>query len=126
MIDKIGAIIIENKRILVAREYGLDIFFIPGGKRNDGESDLEALEREIVEELGAKIMNPKYHRTYFSEALDGREVRVKAYFVELDGVPKASSEIEEILWVDRNSYKNHKLGKVLMVMIPELIKNEIL
>ncbi len=127
MIDKIGAIIISGNKMLVARTRGLDIFFIPGGKRNDGESDLQALEREIIEELGVKIKNPRYYKTFFAKTHDGNdEVRVKSYFVELDGNPEPNSEIEELLWVDKNDFYKHKLGKILRIMIPELIKDEIL
>ena len=127
MIDKIGAVIINEKRMLVTREKGLDIFFIPGGKREHGENDLQTLEREIIEELGAKIRKPEYHKTFFAVSHDGKdEVRVKAYFVQLDGKPTPNSEIEELLWVDRNNYNNHKLGNILKIMIPELIKDDVL
>ena len=127
MIDKIGAIIIDNGKILVAREYGLDVFFIPGGKRKQGESDLQALEREIIEELGVAIKNPKYYNTFFTRNHDDTdEVRVIAYFAELDGMPIASSEIEELLWIDRNNYGKYKLGNILKAMIPEMIKEGIL
>ena len=127
MIDKIGAIILDSKRMLVARTRGLDTFFIPGGKRKQGENDMQALEREIVEELGAKTVNPKYYNTFFAKSHDDAdEVRVIAYFVELDRVPKASSEIEEILWIDKHNYDNYKLGNILKIMIPEMIKEDIL
>ncbi len=127
MIDKIGAIIIAERRMIVAREKGLDTFFIPGGKRNEGESDLQALEREIIEELGVKIKNPKFYNTFFAHSHDNRdEVRVKAYFVELGGNPEPNSEIEELLWIDRGNYNSYKLGNILKIMIPGLIKDGIL
>ena len=127
MIDKIGAIVVDSKRLLVAREHGLDVFFIPGGTREHRESDLETLEREVLEELSAKVKKSEYYKTFFAAAHHGSEqVQVTAYFVELDGQPAPNSEIEELLWVDRDNYTKHNLGNALKVIIPELIKDGVL
>ena len=127
MIDKIGAIIIDSKKILIAREKGLDIFFIPGGKRKAGESDLDTLTREVREELDVTVKSHKYYKTFFAKNHDGTdEVRVKAYFVDADDHPKPNSEIEELLWINKENSHQYKLGNILKIMVPELIKDEIL
>src|SRR4051794_41926502 len=51
VIDKLAWIRIENGRMLAARSRGRDVYFLPGGKRESGESDEQALIREIGEEL---------------------------------------------------------------------------
>ena len=58
--DQIALILISNEngadasqpgKLLVARSKGKALFYIPGGKRDEGESDHETLCREIDEEL---------------------------------------------------------------------------
>ena len=54
-IDKIAWINIANGRILGARSKGKDTYYLPGGKREPGESDIDTLVREIKEELSVRI-----------------------------------------------------------------------
>ena len=42
---------IEGGRVLCARPRGKDVFYVPGGKREGAETDLQVLLREISEEL---------------------------------------------------------------------------
>ncbi len=50
-IDKIAFIKIEKGKILSTKSKGKNRYYIPGGKREMGESDEETLTREISEEL---------------------------------------------------------------------------
>ena len=45
IIDKLAWIYIQDKRILSTRSKGKDTYYIPGGKREAGETDHEALLR---------------------------------------------------------------------------------
>lgn len=54
IIDKLAWIAIDNKMVLSTRSFGKDKFYIPGGKREAGESDEQALLREIKEELNVE------------------------------------------------------------------------
>jgi 8-oxo-dGTP diphosphatase len=49
LIDKLAWIYIENKHLLSTRSKGKDTYYIPRGKRELGETDQEALLREIKE-----------------------------------------------------------------------------
>ena len=51
MIDTVAWVHLENGRILCARPRGKGVFYVPGGKREGAESDLQTLLREITEEL---------------------------------------------------------------------------
>src|SRR5262249_61290467 len=51
VIDTVAWVHLEDGRILCARPRGKDVFYVPGGKREGMESDLQALEREAAEEL---------------------------------------------------------------------------
>ena len=55
LIDKLAWIEIKDKMILSTKTYGKDKYYIPGGKREKGETDEQALYREIKEELSIDI-----------------------------------------------------------------------
>jgi 8-oxo-dGTP diphosphatase len=124
MIDKIGAVIIKDSKLLAAREQGKGIFFIPGGKREGSESDDEALRREVMEELGTGIKSSSFYRTFTARAsTQDDDVTVNAYFCETENEPKPSGEIEELIWVSRDNYNEINIGNVLKLMIPALIED---
>lgn len=54
-IDKVGLIYSKNGKILGTKAEGKNVYYIPGGKRKDGESDQQTLIRECMEELSVKI-----------------------------------------------------------------------
>ena len=63
MIDKVGGIILKNKKILVQRKKNnREECIIPGGKRKDGESDFETLKRELYEELTVDLVSAEFMR----------------------------------------------------------------
>lgn len=122
MIDKVGAIVIHDRKMLVVREKGMDAFFIPGGKRDGSETDEQTLKREIMEETGASVLSFNFYKEFISAAQASTEkLRVRSYFCTLDKEPKPSGEIEEILWVSKDSKAN--LGHALKVIIPDLAKH---
>ncbi len=55
MIDKLAWLTFKDQQLLCARSHGKHIYYIPGGKREAGESDEAALMREIEEELAVAL-----------------------------------------------------------------------
>src|SRR6059058_2707345 len=53
--EKLAGVLIRHGRVLMTRNQGRDVFYFPGGMREPGESDAQALVREIDEELQAAI-----------------------------------------------------------------------
>lgn len=49
---RVAAIIESNQRYLFTTTSGIDFWFLPGGRVKAGESSLEAMARELQEELG--------------------------------------------------------------------------
>lgn len=104
-IDKLAWIYLKDGKILSTRSKGKDTYYIPGGKRDAGESDEQALVREIQEELSIKL-NPetlKHYGTFEAQAHgkpEGTVVRMTCYTGEFAGELKADSEIDEIVWLD--------------------------
>lgn len=107
LIDKLAWILIQNKTILSTRSFGKDKFYIPGGKREQGESDAEALCREIKEELSVELLTDtlQFVGEFQAQAHghpDGKMVKMTCYMADYTGELMAASEIEEIKWLTTN------------------------
>ncbi|MCM6775275.1 NUDIX domain-containing protein [Nocardia sp. CDC159] len=101
LIDTVAWVLIEQGRILCARPRGKDVFYIPGGKREGEESDLQTLLREIDEELSVALIpeTVRHVGTYEADLPGGAAVvRMGCYTAEYAGIITPSSEIEEIAW----------------------------
>ncbi|MBV2225462.1 MAG: NUDIX domain-containing protein [Sphingobacterium mizutaii] len=104
MIDKLAWIEIKNGKILSTKSYGKEKYYIPGGKREDGESDIQALTREISEELQVQLIpeSIRYMGTFEAQAdshPEGIIVKMTCYRAEYTGELKASAEIERMEWL---------------------------
>lgn len=104
MIDKIAWIYIKDKKILSTLSKGKDKYYIPGGKREKDENDMETLTREIKEELSVDINldSVKYYGVFKAQAhgkSEGIIVKMSCYFAEYEGNLKVDNEISEIVWL---------------------------
>ncbi|MET9242004.1 NUDIX domain-containing protein [Nonomuraea sp. NPDC003709] len=104
MIDKIAWIHLADGKILSTRSRGKTVYYLPGGKREPGESDLDTLVREIDEELSVAIVpsTAVHLGTYQAQAdshADGVIVKMTCYTADHEGTPTPSSEIEEVVWL---------------------------
>jgi len=55
-IDKIAYIETRNGQVLSTRSRGKTKYYIPGGKREVGETDEQTLVREVAEELDVQVL----------------------------------------------------------------------
>ena len=110
-IDKLAWLYIKEGKLLSARSKNKDLFYIPGGKREKGESDVQALIREIKEEISVDLVpsSIKYAETFKAQA-DGKDsetiVKLTCYFADYQGELSPDAEIEEIDFI---SYKDKSL-----------------
>ncbi|GAB3577588.1 NUDIX domain-containing protein [Amycolatopsis endophytica] len=103
-IDKIAWIRLEGGRILSTRSHGKDVYYIPGGKREPGETDIQTLIREIHEELAVAIAPASVaHAGTFEAQAHGHDagitVRMTCYTADYQGTLTPSSEIDELIWL---------------------------
>jgi 8-oxo-dGTP diphosphatase len=101
MIETVALIHIVDGKVLLARPRGSAAFYMPGGKRADGEPHHAALEREVREELDVSVVPDTLaaYGVFEDEAYgagDGIRVRIHCYLGELDREPVPSGEIEEL------------------------------
>ena len=104
----VGAIVFKNKRVLLVRRAqppSQDLWAIPGGKVEIGETLQEAAEREILEETGIIIQarEPVYTFDYIER--DGSS-QPRFHYVIIDliadyvrGETRAGDDAADVRWV---------------------------
>lgn len=111
LIDKLAWIYLKDRKILSTRSKGKDVWYIPGGKREQGESDQQALVREIKEELSVDLLPEtlQYAGTFKAQAHgkpEGVFVQMTCYYGDFTGIVKPSAEIEEMTYCTSSVNKN--------------------
>jgi len=119
VIDKIAWLCVDGGRVLCARSRGADAFYLPGGKREPGETDVETLVREVAEELGIAVdPDTARHVGTFEAPAHGKPgvtVRMACYTAEHRGTPRASAEIEELAWLSHADRERlSEMGRVVV------------
>ncbi|WP_231913343.1 TIGR00730 family Rossman fold protein [Corynebacterium jeikeium] len=127
----VSAVVVRNSRgeVLCVRKKGTALFQFPGGKLEFAESSLDAVIREVNEELGisldAALLVPMgtYRAVAANEA--GSDVVADLFYFSDSVEPVAAAEIAECEWVNP-SVPNVKLAPLLKdEVFPELIANPV-
>lgn len=97
-------------RTLLVRKRGTAFFMQPGGKIEPHEQPMQALARELAEELGVRIRPEQALYLGCSSAPaanePGHEVRCELFKVVIDHAVEPAAEIEEAVWVSaEQAYK---------------------
>lgn len=106
----VAALIERDDRILLDRRKGghLDgCWEFPGGKREPEESDEQALERELREELGvASRIGLEIGRVRYD--YDDFELTLVLYAADIQGEPRAIG-VSEIAWFERRKLRDLRM-----------------
>ena len=129
VIDKIAWIEIQNKEILSTRSKGRTKYYIPGGKREAHETDLQTLTREIKEELdvdliASTVMFVGLFQAQADSHAEGIQVKMTCYSAKYNGTIKPSSEIEEVVWLKHED--RPKVSPVDMLIFDWLREQDLL
>ena len=127
MIDKIAWLHVHQGQLLSTRSYGKDRYYLPGGKREAGETDTQTLVREIREELTV-VLDPtslSYAGTFEAPAHGhsaGLLVRMTCYWASLYmGTLQPASEIEEVVWL---TYRHRPLVSAVDQLIFDWLRDQ--
>jgi mutator protein MutT len=122
LIEVVAAVIERDGRILITRRpegsHLAGLWEFPGGKRMQGETPEEALEREIREELGAALNVGALIETVEWEYPD-RRVRLCFYRCSLTGEPRAL-EGQELAWARTEDLPRYEFPPADAVLIARL------
>lgn len=130
-IHKAGGILIQNRKFLVSRAKGKDLFISPGGKLKPQETAEDALLRELDEELGIKVAESDLEEfgTFYAPAAEQEEryLQMDVFLVRnWMGEIRPSGEIEEILWIN-SSPAGVRLGSIFEhEVLPRLKKGNLI
>lgn len=112
IIDKVALAVFRDGAMLMVRtSKNAEVFYTLGGKVEPGETDIQALHREVKEEAGADIKQGTVTFLHeFQAPAYGREntlVNIKLYQGELLQDPIPSSEVVEIRYFDSTIADRH-------------------
>ncbi|WP_293699284.1 NUDIX domain-containing protein [uncultured Agrococcus sp.] len=92
--------------VLTVRKRGTDMFMLPGGKPESGESAADCARREVREELGITLepADIEPFGTWDAAAANEAGATVRASVFRASeaasaAVPRAQAEIEELRWI---------------------------
>lgn len=117
----------EDDKVAIATANGY--YFFLGGGIEEGETEMEALRRELLEESGYSIKNIKYFDKVTSWADGGDrgplDITATFYKAELDEkVTIASEKDHKLLWVNATEYKDKLYHEYQRYILEEYIKDK--
>ena len=126
LIDKIAWIYIKERKILSTRTKGKDAWYIPGGKREGKETDIQTLIREVKEELSVDLVREtiQYLDTFKAQAHgkpEGVFVQMTCYTADYKGQLTPAAEIEDMAWLksDTNPALLSPVDKIIFAYLNE-------
>jgi 8-oxo-dGTP diphosphatase len=119
----VAAVIIKDDKVLMCRSRGNEHYYCPGGKLEQGESEIDAIIRECKEEISIDLIPETIEKILCFEAeaygfAEPRIVVMNCYQFDYSGEISPSAEIDDVIWaglddMDKLAPAAQKLVKML-------------
>ncbi|WP_343672119.1 NUDIX domain-containing protein [Chitinophaga sp.] len=115
-----GLVVVQNRKLLLAFSKNKQAWYLPGGKMDAGETAVEAVQREVQEELNILIPQEELKWYYHITAPAFGEVELimeqDCFLHELKQEVVPSAEIGDVRYFDLEEYKKeeHQVPGVLI------------
>lgn len=96
--------LVRDRRVLMVTARDRDVYYMPGGKIDPGETAAEAAVREAREEVALEL-DPAAVEELFEVRVqahgepEGRLVHMRVFGAETDAEPRPSAEVGALHWV---------------------------
>ncbi|MBI2285823.1 NUDIX domain-containing protein [Candidatus Saccharibacteria bacterium] len=116
IIHKVALAHFKDGKIMVVRDNkNVEVFILPGGKIEEGETDIECLKREVQEELSVDVKpgSEKFLHAFIGPAhgKEGVKLDIRLYQADFIGEPAPTQEIVEIDYFD-SSTDERKISEI--------------
>lgn len=119
----------DTGRLLLVRKRGTRAFMLPGGKREVGETPLQALQRELQEELGLALPSAALTPLgrFQAPAANEPDTQVDAhiYYARLAHPVSVAAELEELAWLERNAAPRADLAPLVREKVLPALQNHL-
>ncbi|MEN3615992.1 NUDIX domain-containing protein [Plantactinospora sp. ZYX-F-223] len=97
----VAAVVVQREHLLVvSKQAAPDVFYLPGGKPEPGEEPLDALARELAEELGVEPVEPRFlDEVEAPAALEKVPMKMTVFQTDIDRAPQPAAELAGLRWV---------------------------
>ena len=123
-ISVVAAAVVEGGRLLVvSKKAAPEVFYLPGGKPEPGESPERTLLRELDEELGVVPSGLELLAEVEDvAALEGVPMRMTVYAARLDGRPEPAAELAGMRWTDGGDSPGVRLAPAVSGQVVPLLR----
>ena len=106
-----GLVVVKDNKLLLAFSKNKNAWYLPGGKIDKGESSLEALRREILEELNFELKSERLkYFCHITAPAYGESSNIimeqDCFLYDLNETIKPANEIGEVKFFDLEMYQS--------------------